>query len=512
MLTSSENWALYNSIDAAVDFHIWEDIKAELPAGGYQDIYRQTMNLYEPVIFMMTTGLLIDKTRLSIERDRVSKLQREAEAELTELAGFELNALSPKQCIAYFYGTLGQTPYTGSSGRPTTDDKAMARLARKGIREAKLVQNIRGYNKLKGTYLDVETDSDGRVRTSYNLRGTREGRISSSQNIFGTGMNLQNLHPVFKGFIVPDPDHFFIELDKRQSEWVITAYLCNDANMISAIERGEDVHAATAHMMTGIPIELIKKEAKLFGHVTDQDLLTKARHELLPEILEAGVFLPRSMSCRQAGKKSNHGLNYLMGYWRFALENEIPEAEAKQLVMAYREGYPGLVAYWYRIHGKLARDRTLINCFGRPRRFLGQWGDDPLSSDLLKAAISYMSQSANADLVNRAIIDIYWDDARSIKPLRLSAQVHDSVLSQYPIGQWKNAAKAILIMRDHLNPVLTYEGRSFQIETDLNIGLNWGEYHEEDNAYGMTEIPIVDNETELADRLEAKYLQLKQAA
>lgn len=506
-MSNNDNWALYNSIDSAVTLHIHDDIKDDIVKQSYEKIYRQTMDLYPAVVFMMTTGLLIDKDRLKIEHKRVEELQVNAQLELDKLSG-GLNALSPKQCIAYFYGTLGQAVLTGGTGKPTTDDKAMARLARKGIREAKLAQEIRGYNKLKSTYLEVETDSDGRVRTSYNLRGTREGRLSSSQNIFGTGMNLQNLHPVFKGFIVPNPGHAFIELDKRQSEWVITAYASGDGNMIAAVESGEDVHAATAHMMTGIPRELIEREAELLKHHTDQDLILAARSEFLPEILDIQGFLPRSMTCRQAGKKSNHGLNYIMKFRRFALENEIPEPEAKLMVEAYLDGYPGLRPWWKRIEGMLSRDRTLVNCFGRPRRFLDAWGDD-----LIKAGVAFIPQSTNADLVNRAIIATYNDRADFLEPNIMSAQVHDSILNQYPVDDWTSCAAAMMRERDHLNPVMEYSGREFQIETDLKFGMNWGEHHERDNPIGMVEsIPIGDNITELADRMSEQYKEFMKAA
>lgn len=498
----NDNWQIYNAIDAAVDFHIWEEIEADVTSGDYADIYRQTMDLYEPVIFMMTTGLLVDRGRLEIERQRTIALQTAAEAELNELSG-GLNALSPKQCITYFYVTLGHTPYTGGSGKPTSDDKAMARLARKGVREAKLVQEIRGLNKLRGTYLDVETDSDGRVRTSYNLRGTREGRISSSQNIFGTGMNLQNLHPAFKSFIVPDPGKIFVELDKRQSEWVITAYASGDPTMIGTVERGEDVHVTTGCLISGLDRAMVEMDAAFVGHETDQDKIFEIRQSTYPEIYDLANFLPRSMSVRQAGKKSDHGLNYIMGYWRFALENEIPEKEAKIMVNAYREGYSGLPAYWERVNGRLSRNRTLVNCFGRPRRFLGQMNDD-----LLKAGVAYMSQSTNADLVNQAIIKTYNDPAPYIEPLTMSAQVHDSILNQFPIGDWKTCAQAMLREKEHLNPTMCYEGREFQIETDMEIGLNWGKYDGKHNLGGMSSVKFVNNPTELADRMEEQFNNL----
>ena len=321
-------------------------------------------------------------------------------------------------------------------------------------------------------------------------------------------MNLQNLHPGFKGFIVPNPGNIFLELDKRQSEWVITAYAAGEPTMIAAIERGDDVHITTGCLITGLDRAMVEWDADIIAHETDQDKIFELRQTHIPEIYNLSRFLPRSMSIRQAGKKSNHGLNYIMNWWRFALENEIPEAEAKIIVNSYREGYAGLPAYWTRIDGRLSRNnRTLVNCFGRPRRFLGERGS-VWPSDLLKAGVAYMSQSTNADLVNRAIIKTYRDPSSYLNQLIMSAQVHDSILNQYPIGAWKGCAEAILIQKEHLNPVMNYEGRDFQIETDLKIGLNWGDYSQDNNRHGMIEVEFSNNVTELADCLEETYLKI----
>ena len=74
------------------------------------------------------------------------------------------------------------------------------------VPEAKLVQELRALEKLHGTYLEVGIDKDDRIRSSWNPRGTKFGRFSSSKTIFGSGMNLQNLHPEFKEFLVSDND------------------------------------------------------------------------------------------------------------------------------------------------------------------------------------------------------------------------------------------------------------------------------------------------------------------
>ncbi len=497
---SSDVWARYNCIDSAVDFKIWNVIEPDLKTQGYETLYRDTMALYDPIIFMQTIGMLIDQENLALERDNVNKLITENEKKLYEECGFELNPNSPKQCQQYFYGILGHQVYLGPRGNITTDDKAMARLVRKGVKEAKYVQNIRGLRKLLGTYLEVSTDFDGRIRSSFNPRGTTTGRLSSSQTIFGTGLNFQNLHPQFKSFIVADPGRIFISMDKAKAEWVITAYVCNDAKMIGAIEAGEDVHAKTISEMTGVPMDLIKKEQKIIGHLTDAIEIEKLRLQHIPELLDIEAsFLPRTMSLRQCGKKTNHGCNYREGYRMFALTNEIREKEAKLYVDAYRSTYINLPLWWEAIERQLAKNRTILNCFGHPRRFLGEWGND-----LFKQAIAYLPQSTSVWVLNHAMCSIYNDKAPWMEDLWLHAQVHDELLFSYPIDRWENMARAIIDCETYMTPKLSHCGRSFTIGTDLSIGLNWGEAGTT-NPKGMTSISLSDNPNYLAYYMQAHY-------
>lgn len=501
-----QNWAQYNNIDSAVTFGVFNAIKDECIETDYKSTYEWTIKLYPVLVYMMTRGIKADQEAIKETDKYVAEQIEIKEAELNKLAGCSLNAGSYPQCVAYFYGTLGFPPYTKVGGGITTDDKAMARLARKGVKEAKLVQEIRGFRKLKGTYLETTIDPDGRLRCSYNPRGTKNGRLSSSETIFGTGTNMQNLHPEYKKFLIPDDDHIFIELDKRQSEWVISAYASGDPRMMAAIKSGIDVHANTAELITGVPYDLVKIEDKIIGHQSDPDIIFQLRQEQCPEIFDAARFLPRSMSCRQGGKKSNHGLNYRMKFRRFALENELPENESKIIVEAYSGwgGYSQLPLWWERTENQLRKDRCLVNCFGHKRRFMDEWGPD-----LINAAVAFIPQSTNANLINQALIAIYNDTADDImRTIDLLTQTHDSILFQYPINQWRNLALAIETMCVYLNPLMCYEGREFRIATDMKIGLNWGDGGER-NPKGMVEIPISDNISELADQMEAHHASIR---
>ncbi len=503
---STETWARYNCLDSVTDIKIWNEIEPDLDSQGYRNLYEDTMSLYPSILFMQTVGLKIDHRALDFEKIRIEDEMEKAQHELYSICGFELNPNSPKQCQQYFYGVLAHQPYLSAKGTITTDEKAMARLSRKGVKEAKYVITLRTLRKLLGTYVEVATDQDGRIRSSFNPRGTTNGRLSSSQSIFGTGLNFQNLHPQFKAFIVADEDRFFISMDKTQAEWVIMAYLCNDPKMISAVESGEDIHARTASEITGIPIDIIQKDNKIVGKATDRDLILELRSKHLPELLDLDCnFLPVSMSIRQTGKKSNHGLNYKEGYWRFALENEIPEAEAKIYVNGYSSAYVNLPLYWEAVERKLSKNnRTLENCFGHKRRFLDEWG-----GKLIKSAVAYNPASTSVWVVNYAMRDIYNDDTTPFKDLRLHAQVHDELLFSYPIGKWREAAETILGCEAYMTPLISYEGRSFRIKTDLAIGMNWGEGSEE-NPNGMTKISLLKNAENLAELLEGTYATFTQ--
>lgn len=473
----------YNAFDSAITFNIMEKFWREVYQDEHEATYERTIDLLQPLMYMMVRGIAVNLDNLREASKQTEQDIERYQEELVEFCGRYINPLSPKQVSQYFYVDKGIQPYTNKEGRPTTDDKAMARLARgtaarPGLRSAKLIQQLRGLHKLKGTYLDITFDADGRFRTSCNPRGTKFGRISTGKTIYNTGMNMQNLPVSFKRFLVPDPGYLMIELDKRQAEWVVVAYVSGDVNMIAVLEEGGDPHLHTGSLITGADKELIKRENKAVGHATDPTEIERLRRDICPEIFKAGLpYLPRIFSIRQGGKKSNHALNYDESPRMFAIHNEMPEKDAKTIHKLYHRAYPGIAKWHSFIQTELRNDRTLINCFGRKCRFLEKWGHD-----LFKQAYAFKPQSTVADIVNDALVKVYNDTDERMLNVEILAQVHDSILLQIPLTQSTNdILYCINRIKEEMDPELEYFGRTFHIETDIKMGdNNWADLLEFD--------------------------------
>lgn len=508
----NSNFLQYGALDAACTLEARNAFWPDLAGGGFQPAYDMTIDLLPVLLYMQTRGIKVDHTALQATRTEILASAATKQEELNRLCGRELNVNSPKDCQTYFYVELGIPPYY-NEGSVTVDDLALQRLSRgtakrPGLRQAKLVQEIRGLQKLDGTYLNLEFDPDGRMRCSYNPRGTKFGRLSSSKTIFGTGTNMQNLPQEFKKFLVADDGYVFWEVDKRQAEWVVVAYLANDANMIRVIEEGKDVHVHTAALMFGVEQEVIEYEGKLVGNSTDPDWIANIRNSdaIISRFTEN---FPRTMSGRQCGKKSNHGLNYDEGYIQFALINEIEQTESKRIVNAYHAIYPGIRATYHEgVKRALQKERALTNCFDRKVRFMDAWGPD-----LWKAAYAMLPQSSVVDSLNKGMVKIYNNEklcSRDGWNIDVLAQVHDSILLQVPIAlvrmglagvhgatQFEDVQRRVF---EDVSPELNYSGHTFKIATDMKMGLNWGQASKT-NPLGMQEIKSVSDVPKFLDEV-----------
>lgn len=229
--------------------------------------------------------------------------------------------------------------------------------------------------------------------------------------------------------------HILINQDLAQAENRVVAYVFGEEKMVAAFEQGVDIHRQTAALIAEIPVE----------QVTQQQ-----RDEL--------------------GKRANHGLNYDLGFKTFALFYQISEAQAKFIVERYHKAYPGVREGHAIIRETLSREnRTLTNCQGRKRTFLGRWGHD-----LFKVAYSYIPQSTIGEKLNQDGVVFVYTRQDLFPDVGLLNAVHDNVLYQVSLASGParivNVAKRI---QESLESPLTWNGRSFSIPADTELGFFW---------------------------------------
>lgn len=465
-----EMFWLYNAKDVAYTHLIYNQLLKELDhLEGRDHFFETVMPMHEPLLEMMSFGLKTDlQGRLSAKEEvntQIEKLMSEVADIVEQRTGNrrEINVRSPK-AKDYFYTELGIKPYINKkTKKPRLDQDALKRIARKGYDEAKKLGDISLMRTERDTFYNAPTDDDGYMRCTYNIAGTSSGRLSSSANIYGRGLNLQNQPGYMKKFYMAEDGWMFVESDYAQAESWIVAHDSQDLNMIDTMTAGVDVHTLNASKIFAIPYDKVTKQL------------------------------------RKDGKRTGHAANYMMGYVTFAMQNDIPQNVAKQRLDQYIYTYGRLPIWWDQIKREVTQTRMLRNLFGRPRRFLGF-----LDDALFREAVSFKPQSTVGELMNRACVKLARNRGGLIYQLRTT--VHDSVMTAIkPKG-----VDDVVAMMEHMTACMYHEftvhGRSFVIPNDFKFGNAWGTMYLEDGnpnpARMIDECKTIDRD-EIAAKMEA---------
>lgn len=219
----ARRWA-YNARDAAVSLEAWQKLIPLVDENGYRTTYDDlTLTRLPSLIYMMNHGVNVDAAALEQTREESERQLERVLARLAETMGRpiiteapknakqkkaalgSINVNSPAQIAAYLYDEKKLKPYLNGAGKVCVDDKALSRIIRRdGLPEARLLQEYRSLSKMQGTYFEVDCDADGRVRASWNPRGTYYGRFSSQKTVWNRGFNLQNQPQEMRNFLVSD--------------------------------------------------------------------------------------------------------------------------------------------------------------------------------------------------------------------------------------------------------------------------------------------------------------------
>lgn len=435
----SEEWR-YCAFDSAVTLLASEQIEKELRESMLDGFYfNRTHKLALAISRAQQKGVLLDKEKLNKKAKEMDFLLEQSQKEIDEIAKWNVNVDSPKQVQKLLYEQLRFPTATNENGNPTVDAEALNALKSKYPNEKilSLIIEHRSNRTIRSTFLTDNSDSDGRVRTSYNVSGEETGRISSQKNkLTGTGMDLHNVPKDVRDIFISDEGFSFTKGDLSQAEArYVAEILCryNDFTLHNKfLDKTFDIHRWMASCIVGKP---------------EKDVTTEDR---------------------QLGKLANHSGNYMAGprvlikkapdYGLFLSYNQ-----SKNLLERRLSAIPSLSTWWADVENKIRRTRVIYNCLGRRRIFFGR-----LDDTTFRDAVAQEPQSAIADVTNQIFSTLFSTLPEDCIPL---LTVHDEVTVLHPDSKTSLVVK---LMQEAANIPLFISGSgSIVIPIDISTGKDW---------------------------------------
>ena len=426
--------ASFDRYAAAVDA-LYETLVPKLREKDLWDLLQTVeMPLCRVLAEMELAGCRVDARALAAFGELLSARAGEIQQRIYDMAGEEFNINSPKQLGGILFDKLG-LPH----GKKTkTGWSTNADVLEKLRYEAPIVGAVLEYRqltKLKSTYADgllKAMDSDGRVRTSFQMTVTATGRLSSTEP------NLQNiptrtdLGSEIRKMFIPADGCVLVDADYSQIELRLLAHISGDEGMREAFLSGGDFHAETA--------------AKVF-HVAPQDVT----HEM-----------------RRRAKAVNFGIVY--GISAFSLSQDIGStvAEAKAYMEAYFATFPGVRKYMDAVVEK-ARETGFVETLFHRRRDLPELtsSNRNLRAFGERVALNMPIQGTAADIMKLAMIAVWRRLKDDLPQARLVLQVHDELIVECPEADAPEVAR---ILAEEMERVVTL---SVPLTAEAHWGKNW---------------------------------------
>ncbi|MEC9267165.1 MAG: DNA polymerase I [Pseudomonadota bacterium] len=437
----------YAAEDADVTLRLWQILKPRLLEEKLTTVYETIERPLVPVLSAMERrGIQVDPTVLRQMSSDFGKRMMELEDGIKKDAGRDFNVGSPKQLGEILFDEMGlQGGKKTKTGAYSTNSDVLEPLRDAHPIVAKIL-DWRMLSKLKSTYTDSLPEEihpeTKRIHTSYMMTGAQTGRLSS------TDPNLQNIpirteegRKIRQAFVAPEGSTL-ISLDYSQIELRLVAHVADIKPLIQAFRDGQDIHAATASEVFGVPLA-----------------------DMTSDI-------------RRKAKAINFGIIY--GISAFGLANQIGVArgEAQDFINRYFERFPGIRQFmdetvdYCRKHGRV---ETL---FGRRIHIPTINDKNPMRRNYAdRQAINAPIQGSAADIIKRAMIRIpkALESAGLTEDAKLLLQVHDELVFEAP----EDKAEAVIacvkdVMEGAALPILDL---AVPLVVEAGTGKSWAEAH-----------------------------------
>ncbi len=437
--------APYAAEDADVTLRLHKILKPGLAREKVTTVYETMERPLVPVLAAMERrGILVDRDHLSRMSNQFSQKMAQLEDEIHELAGEKFNVGSPKQLGEVLFDKMGlEGGKKGKTGAYSTGADVLETLAAQGHDLPARVHDWRQLSKLKGTYTDALqnhiNEETGRVHTSYSIAGASTGRLAS------TDPNLQNIpvrteegRRIREAFIAPEGS-VLLSLDYSQIELRLLAHIADIAPLKQAFAEGQDIHAATASEMFGVPIEgmdpMVRRQAKAI----------------------------------------NFGVIYGISAFGLANNLRIPREDAKRFIDSYFEKFPGIRAYMDATVATAKAQGYVETVFGRKIHTPDINAKGPRAGFQQRAAINAPIQGSAADVIRRAMIRVQGALDDSKLSAKMLLQVHDELVFEVVEDQVDATIAAVRKVMEGAN--MPGVQLSTPLVVDAGKGPNWAEAH-----------------------------------
>jgi DNA polymerase-1 len=437
-----EKATVYSCEDADATWLLHRLFLPRLAEMGMERLFFEVeMPLVKILAEMELTGVKLDLPILAKLSDGFGIQLAELEQQIFQLSGIEFNLNSPKQLGEVLFERLklpaGKKTKTKSGW--STNVEELERLAEEH-EIARHILSFRTLSKLKSTYTDalpkLVDSATGRVHTSYNQAVTNTGRLSSSEpNLQNIPVRSEEGKKIRRAFIAPEGS-LLLSADYSQIELRVLAHLSEDRVFCDAFARDEDIHNRTA--------------SEVFG--------------LFPEMVTPEM--------RRQAKTINFGVIYGQGAFSLAKQLGVARRVAEEFISSYKDRHSGAMSYLDSCVRIAEEKGCVTTILGRrlPIPDIGS-ANGNVRAFAQRNAINYPIQGSAADIIKKAMVNVFERIRREGLKSRLIMQVHDELVFEAPLEELIVLEQLVRHEMEHA--VLL----RVPLKVDINHGSNWSEAH-----------------------------------
>ena len=392
------------------------------------------MKLSSVLASMEIEGVRVDTKVLDEMGENINKKLDKLTSEIYNYAGEEFNIQSPKQLGEILFEKL-EIPYPK---KKKTSYSTAREILDKIVDYHPIVEKIiehRTLNKIYTTYIVGIKNcvkEDGKLHTIYTQTLTRTGRLSSIEpNLQNIPIRYKEGKEIRKAFI-PEENSVFLSSDYSQIELRMFAHMSGEQNLIDAFKHHLDIHTKTAMDIY---------------HVS-KDEVTK--------------------NMRRDAKAVNFGIIYGISSFGLAEDLGVDIKTAKKFLDNYLETFPGIKNYMDKVIKDAYETGYVKTIMNRKRKI-----DELYNTNHMikvqgeRMALNTPVQGSSADILKKAMIDIYNEFNRLNLKSKMILQVHDELIFNVKNDELEKVKEIVINFMENAYKL------NVPLEVDVEIGKNW---------------------------------------